>query len=283
MNNSSNPHVISTNDTDFERDVMLASADILVVVDFWAEWCGPCRMLGPELETLATDYNGQFRLVKANTEQTASAAQQFGVSSIPAVFAVFDGKILDSFVGALAQAQLRPWLERLLKVAELNRAEKIESEDPVAAEAIYREHLQVAPNETETIIGLARTLLHQNRADECQELIDQIAANGYLPPEAEKLRTEIELQGLKSEDVTSLKKQLEANPDDTSLQVKLAEVLAAHQEFTEAFDLLLDLVSRERHGIGETAREKLVEMFRLLPDDSELLSEYRRKLSMLLY
>src|SRR4051812_48070376 len=122
-----NSNIIETTESTFEQDVIERSMDVPVVVDFWASWCQPCRLLGPILEKLAREAGGSFVLVKADTERVPNIAAGFGVRSIPAVFGIKDGRVVDSFLGALPESAIRAWIERLLptpaerKVAEARR------------------------------------------------------------------------------------------------------------------------------------------------------------------
>jgi putative thioredoxin len=274
---------VETDDEGFERDVIERSRETPVVVDFWAEWCGPCRMLGPVLEQLAEEYAGKFTLVKADTERTPGAAAAFQVSSIPAVYGIVHGEPVDSFLGAIPPEQIRLWLDRLIRHAALADTARLEQSDLPAAEASYRQLLAAAPNDSEASIGLARVLLAQDRTEDCRELLESLAERGFLEPEAEKLKAKLEFRRLRSEDLTACRAAAESNPDDLSLRLRLAEVLAANQQFQQAFEIILDLLAKDRHGVGELGRQKMVEMFRLLPEDSPLLTEYRRKLSLLLF
>ena len=129
--------VLETTDATFEQDVIERSKEVPVVVDFWAQWCQPCRLLAPMLDKLAKDFAGKFVLVKANTDQTQAVARQFRIQSIPAVYGFRDGELLDFFVGVLPEHQIKFWLERLLPTEAEQRAadaSKIAQIDPQGAE-----------------------------------------------------------------------------------------------------------------------------------------------------
>jgi putative thioredoxin len=166
------PWIIETTAETFDQDVFEKSHETLIVVDFWAEWCGPCRQLSPVLEGLARELEGKFILVKANTEEVPEAAGKFQVTGIPAVYAVMDGEVVDAFQGALPEEQIRGWLDSLATASTLAEAQRLEELSPEGAEAKYRTVAEQLPNESLPKIGLARTLLAQERFDECQELID---------------------------------------------------------------------------------------------------------------
>lgn len=283
--NENNPSawIVETDDSRFDQDVIQRSHDTPVVVDFWADWCGPCRMLGPVLEKLANEFEGGFVLAKADTARAPEAATRFGVSSIPAVFAIFQGEPVDSFLGALPEEQIRPWLNGLIARASLASAVALESSDAQAAEARYRELLEAQPNDAEVAIGLIRVILEQDRVEEARELLERLAARGFLEPEAERLKAKLDFMGLQGEDLAAARAAAEADPSNLAQQLALARLLIAHQEFTDAFEICLELVAADRQGAGEAARELMIEAFRLLPDGSELVSDYRRRLSMALY
>jgi putative thioredoxin len=273
--------IVNTTAGAFERDVLGRSRVCPVVVDFWAAWCAPCRILGPVLEQLAQEYGGRFVLVKADTDQVPVAAQQFGVQSIPAVFGVVDGEIVDFFVGALPEQQIRTWLERLLVTGDLAAAQHLETVDAAHAEAQYRRVLGARPNEAMASIGLARVLLAQGRTEETRSLIEQLERRGFLEPEAEKIKAALGLSGRKTGELAACRAAVAADPNN--LQVQLAEALAGAEQHQEALDICLALVERDRHGVGEVARRFMVDLFRVLPDGSELVATYRRRLAMLLY
>jgi putative thioredoxin len=276
--------LVETTAESFERDVFERSAECPVVVDFWAEWCGPCRLLGPILERLAHEYGGRFVLVKANTEELPGQAAAFRVRSIPAVFGVRDGKIVDSFVGVLSEPAIRAFLDRLLpSPADLlaREARGLETSDPGRAEAKYREALELAPSESEAKIGLARVLTSGNRWDEAQALIDDLELRGYLEPEAERLKAQLTLRP-PAGGLDEARAAAAAHPDDLNLQLRLAETLAAAGAHVEALDLCLDLVERDRKGVGEPARKTMLALFKLV-DDEDLVSEYQRKLAAALF
>ena len=280
--------VIETNDADFERDVIERSRTQPVVVDFWAEWCGPCRMLGPVLEKLAEEAQGKFLLAKAEVERTQQVAAAWGVSSIPAVFGVRGGQIVDQFIGVFPEPQLREWLDRLLpSPAEVLSAEAAElaTRDPAAAEAKLREALKLAPQQASIKLQLARLLAGQDRTDESEQLLQELSERGYLEPEAEELLAELALRKMARESggVAQARAALAAAPGDHQAKWKLAQALAGERQYEEALQHALELVQLDRRGLGEPARELMVELFRVLGPDHELTSTYRRKLSSALY
>lgn len=283
MSSSASLFVIETSEETFEHDVFERSQNTLVVVDFWAEWCQPCRLLGPQLESLAAEMNGRFLLVKAETEKVPKAASEFQVEGIPAVYAVLGGQVVDYFVGALPASQIRQWLERLFLAADVARAKSLETTSLTEAESLYRELATKLPNEWDIPIGLARVLAAQGRDDEARTILEKLERRGFLEPEAEKVKATLELRSQKTPGIVECRAAAAANPDDLALQLQLGEALAAAADYPAALEVLLAIVPRDRAGLGEKARQFMVDIFRVLPADSDLVRTYRRRLSSVLY
>jgi putative thioredoxin len=272
----------------FETEVLARSNELLVVVDFWAPWCAPCRELGPVLERLATENAGQFLLVKVDIDQQPGLAQAFGVRSIPHVFALRNGQLADQFTGALPEDQIREWLAQFQpSPAELLvlEARKLEQEDSAAAEAKYREALELAPQEDRIRIQLARLLLKQHRNADCRDILTQLEARGFLEPEAENIKAELDLRTAAAEagGVGECREALAANPDDPQLKMKLAEALGAAQQFQEALDLCLAVAQVSTGDLRNEARTTMVNLFHMLGPEADLTKTYRRKLATALY
>jgi putative thioredoxin len=282
------PWIIDGTEQNFEQDVLARSKDLLVVVDFWATWCGPCQELGPILEKLAVESAGQFLLVKVDVDQQPGIAAAFQVRSIPHVFALRNGQLVDQFMGALPEDQIREWLGRFQPTpAELLvvEARKLQSENASEAEAKYREAIELAPQGDPIRIELAKFLLTQHRNAECREILDQLAARGFLEPEAENLKAELEVRESAAESggVAECRKAVSDNPGDASLKVKLAEALGAAQQYEEALKLCLELVKQETGPNRDAARTTMVNLFHMLGPEAELTRTYRRQLATALY
>lgn len=283
MSETSNPHVIQANDENFDAEVFERSTLHPVIVDFWATWCQPCLMLAPILEQLAAEYEGKFTLVKAETSEAPGAAARFNVSSIPALFAVVDGDVVDMLTGGLPEPQMRDWIDNIVAADSLRAAERLESASPEAAAAAYRALLENAADNDAAKIGLARSELALGNPDEATKLLEQLESRGWLEPEAEKVKAALQFANAAPVDLQSLKDAAAANPDDLNAALELASAYAANDQYEEALAEALALVQRDRKGVGENARQLMVDIFRALPDDSELTSDYRRRLSMALF
>ncbi len=273
----------------FQQAVIERSRSVPVVVDFWAPWCNPCLMLGPVLEKLAREYEGKFLLAKVNTESEPELSAQFGIRSIPAVFALRNGQVLDAFLGVQPETVIRTWLDRLLPTpAEVLAAQALELEktDARAAESKYNQALELDPDLPDAQVGLAQIALDQGRLDDAQARIFSLERRGFLEPEAEKVKAELTLQvqaqQIGSISLESARAKAAADPQDLGLKYQLAEALAAAGQYSDALALCLQLVERDRKGIGEQARRTMIAIFQLLPPASELVTEYQRQLSFVL-
>jgi putative thioredoxin len=275
--------IIETSDATFEQDVIERSKQTPVVLDFWATWCQPCLMLKPVLEQLANEYQGRFVLAKAEQESNMQTLRSFNVEAFPTVFGVVGGEPVDYFVGLMRPEQLRGWIDRLLQMGEATHTRQLEETDPPAAEAEYRKMLEASPDDDRLQIGLARVLLAQGKSEECRQILQRLEERGFLEPEAEQLKAALDLSSKEDADVDALRRQAEASPGDYAAKVKLAEALAAQEQYEEALDLCLEAVEEDRAGAGETARKLMLEIFQVLPADSPLKPTYQRRLSAVLY
>lgn len=286
--NQSSPFILDAREATFQQDVVERSREILVVVDFWATWCQPCRMLGPILEKLATEYAGKFLLVKADTDKLPNIAGGFGVQSIPAVYAMRDGQLLDYFVGVMPEGQIRGWIDRLLpSEAEslTSAAHQLEATGPDAAEAKYREAIALDANLATPKIALATLLFSRNKVDESRAILEELEKRGFLEPEAEKLKSQLAVMSHADTagDLNTLAAAVAANPSDLQAKLQLAEAYAARTQYEPALQTALEIVQTAKKEFVEPARKLMVDVFRLLPDDSPLVTEYRRRLSTALY
>ena len=295
------PWVLETRDETFEHDVIARSTTVPVVVDFWADWCQPCRMLGPILDELAEEFGGSFMLVKANTELCPQAAANFRVQSIPAVYGVRDGRVVDGFLGARPSDEIRQWIVNLLPtLAEMlmrEGADLVEQDVPAAIDKF-----QAAQAADERFypaqIAAAEALRREQEDAAAAEIMEHLAARGFLEPEAERVKARLELHAHASvaAPVATCRERVAAAPDQRELQLDLAAALAgsapqdtrsgdiAHQaELVEALELCLNVIRQEKGDLRERARRTMVDIFRLLPDDSEVVTRYRRNLAMSLF
>jgi putative thioredoxin len=279
--------VIDVTSQTFETLVVEQSAVVPVVVDFWAAWCGPCRLLSPVLEKLAREYDGKFILAKVDIDRDPEVAGQFGVRSIPAVFGVRDGQAQDGFVGVQPESFIRAWISRLLpSPAETlaAAAHKLELAKPGEAESKYNQALALQPDLPQAQIGLARMAFAKRRLEEAAARIADLERRGFLEDEAQRLKAEITLstQSQGAGDVDAARAALNENPNDFGRKLALAQALAADRQHAEALAVCLELVERDRKGVGERARQTMLAIFQLLPPGDPLVSEYQRQLSLVL-
>jgi putative thioredoxin len=275
-------------------DVVDASHDAAIVVDFWAPWCGPCKQLGPALEKAVRDARGAVRLVKIDIDQNPELAQQMRIQSIPAVYAFKDGRPVDGFVGALPESQVKQFIGRLsagagpspIEEALALAQEALASGDVARAGNIFTQVLQHEPGNAEAIAGLARIAVAKKDFARARQLLEGVPKDQANHQEVVAARAGMELAeaGEKAAGLTGeLRARLERNPKDHEARLELASALFGAGEREEAIEELLELVRRDREWNEQAGRRQLVKFFEAMGPTDPLTVSARRRLSSILF
>ncbi|MEX0825283.1 MAG: thioredoxin [Acidimicrobiia bacterium] len=275
-------HVKDIDQQDFGREVLQRSEEVPVVVDFWAEWCGPCKTLGPTLEKVAEAHRGAFELVKIDVDANQALAAQFGIKSIPTVMAFKNGKPVGQFMGAIPETQVRQWVDTLLPTEEdrmVDRARDLVLDgDETAAETILRDVVARVPGHEEGATALASMLIARGDTEEALIVL------GRLPrtAEVERLEAAARVTAAQEIDLTAIERRLAADPDDQSALLELGQALAARGEYEPALDRLLEVV-KAGGDLRDPARQAMVDVFGILGADHPVAVSYRRALANALF
>lgn len=268
---------------DFEHKVVAASHEAPVIVDFWADWCQPCRILKPILEKLAAEYGGRFRLAKVNSDENQELAVRYGVRGIPAVKAFVNGEMVDEFTGALPEAKVREFIDRLIpspgEPMRLDAAEARRAGDLPAARQLLLEAIAFDPANEAAQLDLAELFLDEGKVDEARGIIDARAETARDRARIEALGARLQLASSGGgADVSELERRLAADPADLAARLQLANALALKHDYRPAFEHLLEIVRRDRSWHEEAGRKTLLTLFSLLGGHAEhddLVREYR--------
>lgn len=264
---------------DFERDVLARSQTVPVLVDFWAAWCAPCRMLGPVLEKLAASADGQWVLAKVDTDRHQDIAARYGIRGIPNVKLFAGGKVIEEFTGALPEAAVSQWLKRALPnplAKEVARAETLVKEGrPLEAQALLGGILKKDPTNEHARVVLAGTYL-ESLPHKAQELVAGIEEHSPFFPAADAIRT-----------FSALTTKLENPGSLPDGQVKPVYMEALHAlgraEYDEALQKFIEVIRGDRYYDEDGARKACVAIFRVLGEEHETSRKFRREFSSALY
>lgn len=281
--------VVDVAERDFEREVVERSRTVPVVVDFWAPWCGPCRMLGPILERLAVEAAGAWQLAKVNTDENPGLAMRYDVQGIPAVKAFRDGAVVDEFVGAQPEPTVRAFVSRLgLSPADeqAKRGRRLElAAELDEAEAAYREALRHQADHAAARVGLGRVQLTKDDLDAAIETLETVPYGSPQRAEAEALsaRARFRRQAGLTGDEMGIRRRVAADPADLDARLALAALQADKGEYREALEALLAVMERDGGEARERARSDMLAIFQVLGDGHDLTREYRPRLAALLF
>ena len=290
MTDTATAHVFDANLAGFEQDVILASKDTPVLVDFWAEWCGPCKSLGPVLEKLAAEFNGGFRLAKVDVDGEQQLAEYFQIKSIPTVMLVKDGQILDGFPGALPEGQLREFLAhhgiepRVVEEASEAAVEVVAPTDPHADVVRLRAAVQAEPDKAELRLDLALALLATGAAIEAERLLDGLPADLGADERTVRARARLGFAALLRDAPPreTLAAAVAADPADLRARHLLGARLLVAGDDAGALDQFLEMLRRDRTWEEQTPRKALLDAFRVV-EDADLVGTFRRKMASLLF
>jgi len=281
------PHVFDATTATFEAEVLQKSLQTPVLVDFWATWCEPCKTLGPMLEKLAGEYNGAFELAKVDVDQEQQIAAAFQIRSVPTVFLVKGGQLVDGFPGALPEGQIREFLAQhgVTPAAPAEEAPVAEAAlDPQAQVDVLRAAIVAEPNKDELKLDLALALLQTGASAEAGALLDALPANLVTDDRAVRARARLDfanaLQDAPAADL--LDARIQANADDLQARhLRGVQLLLGGQD-EAALEQFLEMLRRDRSFAEGLPRKLLIDAFKVVADE-DLVGRYRRRMASLLF
>ncbi len=287
--------VSEATEASFVADVIQASRDLPVIVDFWATWCGPCKQLTPILERVVRGAGGRVRLVKVDIDKNQRLAAQLRIQSVPTVYAFYQGQPVDGFQGALPESQVKQWVERLVQMAggTMPAADLLAAAKEAAAEGNHEEAAEILhalvqqePENAEAIGLLGRALIALGRTEEAKALVATLPANVESHAEIQGVKAALQLaeQGREAQgQIATLQARLAANADDHQARYDYAIALNAIGKREEAAEQLLQILRRDRKWNDEAARLQLLKFFEAWGLTDEVTVAARRRLSTLLF
>ena len=280
----------------FAVDVIEASREVPIIVDFWAPWCGPCKTLGPTIEKAVRAASGQVKLVKINVDENQQLAQQLRVQSIPAVFAFKDGQPVDGFVGNQAESQVNAFIQRLTGDAGPSPIEKAVEQGEAALTAgdmdeaanIFGQVLRADGENASAVAGLCQCLIEGGDLEDARAMLDGLEGPLASDPAVQSVRASLELaeQSMGAGDAGEMAEftaRLEANGNDHEARMELSKALLAAGQREEAVEQLLEAIRRDRAWNEEAARKQLLTLFEAFGHTDELTVSARRQLSSILF
>ena len=286
--------IVDTSTANFMSDVIEASRNQLVLVDFWAPWCGPCKQLTPVLEKLVTDAGGTIKLAKMNIDEHPQVAQQLQVQSIPAVFAFKNGQPVDGFMGALPESELKKFLEKNLG-AELGPSDlekliaagtaALEANDSGKAVEFFSAALDIEDDNVQALTGLATAYIDIDAAEAAREILGNVSAKDVNNPDVLALKARLDLAE-KAEDMgdaSAFLDRLAQDENDHQARFDLALAHHAAGRKEDAVDALLVVIEKAPGWNDDAARKQLIELFDAYGATDEVTVSGRRRLSSLLF
>lgn len=281
-------HIVKIDEQNAQQILLDESAKRLVVIDFWADWCAPCKALMPVLEKLANAYNGQFLLAKLNADEQQGIAGQFGIRSLPTVIFMKDGQPVDAFQGVLPETQIRSMLDKHLPKpwdAMLAAAQqKLGEGDFAGALALLRPAYTDSGQRFDIALSLAYTLMQLNRCDEARDVMDAIPL-ATRNADYEQMLAQIELkrEAGKSPEIRVLEDQLNNDPDNLEVAYELAVKFSQDNHFKESLELLFSILKSDREFKNGAAKKTFLDVLKALGKGDPLAVDYQRKYFNMLY